>query len=177
MDGPAWPYAGHDLLGPAVRRRRRDSGRAGDVFANRRIGRMDGYTTVENGQPIQLSHTSFDGEVTVSAPSTWRMWWPEAAHVADVGVWFGGLCVASDSSVDGERVEFVDPVACDAVRSERRVSAALGAGRCSGNRAAGHRRSQLRDDSAGGRARRWPRRRVDRRRPCPWRRGLRRRND
>jgi hypothetical protein len=75
---------------------------------------LDGYTTVENGQPIQLSHTSSDGEVTVSAPSTWLPAWPGAAHVADVGVWWGGLWRTEDFFETGERVEFVDPVAYDA---------------------------------------------------------------
>ena len=75
--------------------------------------RLDLNSTTENGQPVVLSFTSSDGEVTVSAPSTWKMWWPEAAHVADVGVWFGGLWRSEDSFGSGERIEFVDPVAYD----------------------------------------------------------------
>ena len=99
-------------------------------------------------------------------------------HEQALDVWFGGLWRPEEFFGSGERIEFVDPVAYDAVvRSERRVPAALGAGRCSGDRAAARRRSQLRDDSAGRRAHRWRRGRVDRRRPCPRRRGLRDRND
>ena len=75
---------------------------------------LDGNTTVENGQPIVLSHTSSDGEVTVSAPSTWYVRWPEATQVADVGVWFGYLWRPEDIFGSRERVEFVDPVAYDA---------------------------------------------------------------
>ena len=114
VDGPAWPYAGMTFSvrlfadGGATVVEQEMFSQTGE------LSRMDGYTTVENGQPIQLSHTSFDGEVTVSAPSTWRMWWPEAAHVADVDVWWGGLLRAGDSFGSGERVEFVDPVAYDA---------------------------------------------------------------
>jgi hypothetical protein len=114
VDGPAWPYAGMTFSvrlfadGDATVVEQEMFSQTGE------LSRMDGYTTVENGQPIQLSHTSFDGEVTVSAPSTWQMWWPEAAHVADVGVWFGGLSRREESFGSGERVEFVDPVAYDA---------------------------------------------------------------
>ncbi|HET9248705.1 MAG TPA: hypothetical protein VFP13_02025 [Actinomycetota bacterium] len=77
--------------------------------------RLDANSTTENGQPIVLSYTSSDGEVTVSAPSTWSMWWPEAAHVADVGVWFGMMDqVAAPWYESGENIGFVDPVAYDA---------------------------------------------------------------
>ena len=123
---------------------------------------MDANATTENGQPVVLSYTSSDGEVTVSAPSTWETWLPgkgagKGGHEQALDVWFGGLWRPEESFGSGERIEFVDPVAYDAVvRSERRVPAALGAGRCSRDCAAARRRSQLRDDSAGGRAHRWP---------------------
>jgi hypothetical protein len=42
------------------------------------------------------------------------MWWPGAAHVADVGVWWGSLWRTEDSFGSGERIEFTDPVAYDA---------------------------------------------------------------
>ena len=38
---------------------------------------LDANSTTENGQPVVLSYTSSDGEVTVSAPSTWKGWWPD----------------------------------------------------------------------------------------------------
>jgi hypothetical protein len=75
----------------------------------------DAHSTTENGQPVVLSSTSSDGEVTVSAPCTWSMWWPDAAHVADVGVWFGMMDrVAAPWYASGESIGFVDPVAYDA---------------------------------------------------------------
>ncbi len=74
---------------------------------------LDATSTTENGRPVALSHSSADGEVTMSAPSTWGVWWPEAAHVADVGVWFGGLWRVDEFFGGGERIEFVDPVAYD----------------------------------------------------------------
>jgi hypothetical protein len=74
--------------------------------------RLDANSTTENGKPVALSYTSADGEVTVSAPGPWSMWWPGAAHVADVGVWFGLMKPDSDES--GIRIGFVDPVAYDA---------------------------------------------------------------
>jgi hypothetical protein len=74
---------------------------------------MDANTTTENGQPIVLSYTSSDGEVTVSAPSTWEVLLPEAAPVADGGVWNGNLWRAEDLFGSGERIGLVDPVAYD----------------------------------------------------------------
>ena len=74
--------------------------------------RLDANSTTENGQPVAVSYTSADGEVTVSAPSPWNMWWPEANHVADVGVWFGLMERGSHES--GTSIGFVDPVAYDA---------------------------------------------------------------
>jgi hypothetical protein len=74
---------------------------------------LDANATTENGQPIVLSYTSSDGEVTVSAPSTWTSWWPEAAHLAELDVWFGMLWRESEPFEFGERIGFVDPVAYD----------------------------------------------------------------
>jgi hypothetical protein len=75
---------------------------------------LDANTTTENGQPVVLSYTSSDGEVTVSAPSTWEMLWPgEAAHEYAPDVWFGRLYRSSDNPLGGESVGFVDPVAYD----------------------------------------------------------------
>jgi len=114
VDGPRWPYGGGTL-----RVRLFADGDATVVeqdvrwFPDGTLS-LAANTTTENGQPVVLPHTSSDGEVTVSAPSTWAMWWPEAAHVADVGVWFGGLWRSGDLFGSGERVEFVDPVAYDA---------------------------------------------------------------
>jgi hypothetical protein len=114
LDGPGWPDARMTFSvrlfadgGATVVEQEMRGSQTGELW-------LDGYTTVENGQPIQLSHTSFDGEVTVSAPSTWMMWWPGAAHVADVGVWWGSLWRTEDSFGSGERIEFTDPVAYDA---------------------------------------------------------------
>ena len=80
---------------------------------------MDAYTTTENGQPVVLSHTSSDGEVTVSAPSTWETWLPgkgagEDGHEQALDVWFGALWRPEDLFGSGDRIEFVDPVAYDA---------------------------------------------------------------
>jgi hypothetical protein len=72
---------------------------------------LDANSTTENRQPVAVSYTSADGEVTVSAPSPWNMWWPEADHVADVGVWFG--LMERDSFESDTSIGFVDPVAYD----------------------------------------------------------------
>lgn len=62
--------------------------------------------TTTGPQPVSFSHTSPDGEVTLSAPSTWgTMLWPGVA--ADV--WFG-LLSHFDSR---ESIGLVDPVAYD----------------------------------------------------------------
>jgi hypothetical protein len=71
---------------------------------------MDANATIENGQPIMLSHTSADGEVTVSAPSTWDPWLP-GTFEDDVDVWLGRL--GRRVTVSKDRIEFVDPVAYD----------------------------------------------------------------
>ena len=79
---------------------------------------IDANSTTENGQPVVLSHTSSDGEVTVSAPNTWRTWLPgkgagKGGHEQALDVWFGGLWRSEESFGSGERIEFVDPVAYD----------------------------------------------------------------
>jgi hypothetical protein len=68
-----------------------------------------------NGQPIVLSHASSDGELTVSAPSTWAAWLPgKGTSGLAPGVWFGGLFHPEDLFGNGEHIDFVDPVAYDA---------------------------------------------------------------
>lgn len=71
-------------------------------------------STTENGQPVVLPYTSSDGEVTVSAPGPWTMWWPEESHLLDVGVWFGEMqSRAEPDDESGKGIGFVDPVAYD----------------------------------------------------------------
>jgi hypothetical protein len=115
VDGPRWPYGGVTFSarlfadgGATVVEQEIswDRLRSGGLW-------LDANATTENDQPVVVSYTSSDGEVTVSAPSTWETWWPDAAHVADVGVWFGGLWRPEDFFGSGERIEFVDPVAYD----------------------------------------------------------------
>jgi hypothetical protein len=110
VDGPWWPYGGGTF-----RVRLFADGDATVIEQEIRWDQSGGLwldvnTTTENGQPTVLSYTSSDGEVTVSAPSTWNVWWPEAAHVADVGVWFGLM----DRGESETSIGFVDPVAYDA---------------------------------------------------------------
>jgi hypothetical protein len=74
---------------------------------------LDATTTTENGQPVTVSYTSEDGEVTVSAPSTWQTFWPGVGPQADV--WFGFLWQGPEHySESGENLGLVDPVAYDA---------------------------------------------------------------
>ncbi len=70
---------------------------------------LDVTTTTENGQPVVLSYTSSDGEVSLSAPSTWDTWLPGVGPQANV--WFGLLSVDHESH---EVIGLVDPVAYDA---------------------------------------------------------------
>jgi hypothetical protein len=79
---------------------------------------MDDDATTENGQAVVLSSTSEDGEVTVSAPSTWSTWLPgkgagKGGHEQALDVWFGGLWHPEEFFGSGERIELVDPVAYD----------------------------------------------------------------
>jgi hypothetical protein len=80
---------------------------------------LDANATTENGRPVVLSYTSSDGEVTVSAPSTWETWLPgkgagKGGHEQALDVWFGGLWHPEDFFGNGERIELVDPAAYDA---------------------------------------------------------------
>ena len=77
---------------------------------------LDYNTTTENGQPVVLPYTSSDGEVTVSAPSTWQAWLPgkRVGEGEALDVWFGGLWHHENNFGNGERIELVDPVAYDA---------------------------------------------------------------
>jgi hypothetical protein len=80
---------------------------------------LDPNTTTENGQPIDLTYTSDDGAVTVSAPSSWQAWMPgkgagAGGHEQALDVWFGSLWHPEDFFGSGERIELVDPVAYDA---------------------------------------------------------------
>ena len=84
---------------------------------------MDANASTENGQPFSMSYTSSDGEVTVSAPSTWEAWLPgtlgvpvaegQVLHEQALDVWSGSLWRSEESFGSGERIEFVDPVAYD----------------------------------------------------------------
>ncbi len=86
--------------------------------------RMYDDATIENGQPLVLSYTSSDGEVTVAAPSTWEAWLPgtfgapvaegQVLHEQALDVWSGSLRHPEDGLGSGERIELVDPVAYDA---------------------------------------------------------------
>jgi hypothetical protein len=75
-------------------------------------------STTENGQPVVLSYTSSDGEVTVSAPSTWWTLWPgEVAAEAAPDVWFAEMGRHAEPYPDPDSREYiglVDPVAYDA---------------------------------------------------------------
>jgi hypothetical protein len=72
-------------------------------------------TTTENGHPIVLSFASGDGEVTASAPSTWRTYWPgSTAGGLASDVWFGLLWEGPGIVNSEEHVGLVDPVAYDA---------------------------------------------------------------
>ena len=98
-------------------------------------------TTVPTPPPTP--RTSPDGEITVSTPETWEELWygPRPDGIAD-DVWFGMLWPGPRYYyVDGEEgIGLVDPVAYDAWCAEkRRLPAALGAGRCSHDRAGAHR--------------------------------------
>jgi hypothetical protein len=110
VDGPRWPDASMTFL---VRLFADDATVVQHKISSYQGGLwLDANSTTENGQPVAVSYTSADGEVNVSAPSPWNMWWPEADHVADVGVWFGLMERVSHES--GTSIGFVDPVAYDA---------------------------------------------------------------
>jgi hypothetical protein len=120
VDGPHWPY-GRMMFsvrlfadGDATVVEQQiswDRNQSGGLW-------MDANATTENGQPFTMSYTSFDGELTVSAPSTWETYWPDPPDPATdpPPVWFGMLWPGSKQYYsDGEEgIEFVDPVAYDA---------------------------------------------------------------
>jgi hypothetical protein len=67
---------------------------------------LDAHSTTENGQPVVLSYTSSDGEVSVSAPSTWDTWMPgkgggTGGHEQAPDVWLGGYGFTRTSSAAG----------------------------------------------------------------------------
>jgi hypothetical protein len=119
VDGPRWPYGD----GGTFRVRLFADGDATVIEQEIHWGNvgllLDALGTTENGQPVTLSHTSSDGEVTVSAPSTWETWLPgkgagKGGHEEALDVWFGALWRFEDLFGSGERIGFVDPVAYDA---------------------------------------------------------------
>jgi hypothetical protein len=69
-----------------------------------------------NGQLVVVSYTSPDGEVTVSAPSTWAYLWHggEVAAEAAPDVWFGLVSPDYSNPESHEVIGLVDPVAYDA---------------------------------------------------------------
>ena len=113
VDGPLWPYG-----------RMTFSARLfadGDAtVVEQKIGWepgeglwLDANSTTENGQPVVVSYTSSDGEVSASAPSTWGLYWRGVGSQANV--WFGILWRDSEPYYEsGESIGFVDPVAYDA---------------------------------------------------------------
>jgi hypothetical protein len=121
VDGPNWPNGSMTFSvrlfadGDATVVEQQiiwDRNQSGGLF-------MDANETTENGQPLTISYTSSDGEVTVSAPTTWRTWLPgkgagEGGHEQALEVWFGALWRTEDFFGSGERIELVDPVAYDA---------------------------------------------------------------
>lgn len=112
VEGPGWPYGEMTFLARLFA-----DGDATIVEQEIRTDQsvrlwLDANATTENGQPVAVSYTSADGEVTVSAPSPWNMWWPEESHQRAVGVWFGLMEWGSHESETS--IGFVDPVAYDA---------------------------------------------------------------
>lgn len=115
LDGPQWPYGNVTFSaqlfanGDATVVEQEISSSQGEWLS------MDYGTTTENGQPVDLSHTSSDGEVTVSAPSTWDVYWPADPNELEPDVWFGMLFApVPDRDGDGYTIGLVDPVAYDA---------------------------------------------------------------
>jgi len=111
VDGPRWPYGGGTL-----RVRLFADGDATVVEQEIRWDAsgglwLDADATTENGQPVTVSYASADGEVTVSAPAPWTMWWPEESHLLSLDVWFGLMEWGSHESRTS--IGFVDPVAYD----------------------------------------------------------------
>ncbi|HVR33051.1 MAG TPA: hypothetical protein VMS74_10140, partial [Acidimicrobiia bacterium] len=111
VDGPGWPYGDMTF---SVRLFAEDATVVEqEIRSDQRVQLwLFANATTENGQPVAVSYTSADGEVTVSAPSPWDMWWPEESHQRAVGVWFGLMGRGSHESEAS--IGFVDPVAYDA---------------------------------------------------------------
>jgi hypothetical protein len=119
VEGPEWPYGLMKFSarlfadgGATVVEEEIGLRQSGDLWLNVNA-------TTENGQPVAVSYTSPDGEVSVSAPSTWSMWLPgkgagEGGHEQALDVWFGGLWRPEEFFGSGERIGLVDPVAYDA---------------------------------------------------------------
>jgi hypothetical protein len=77
------------------------------------------HPTTENDEPVAVTFTSADGELTVSATDRWDVWLPgkgagEGGHEQALDVWFGAMWHREEFFGSGERIEFVDPVAYDA---------------------------------------------------------------
>jgi hypothetical protein len=111
VDRPRWPYgditfSARLFADDATVVEQEISWRQGDLW-------LDVTSTTENGQPVTVSYTSDDGEVTVSAPAPWTMWWPEESHLLATDVWFGSM-EREFGEDQTSRVGFVDPVAYDA---------------------------------------------------------------
>jgi hypothetical protein len=119
VEGPRWPNADLTFAARLF---------AGDATVVEQAIRSDeslqlslhANATTENGQPVTLTYTSSDGEVTVSAPSTWTAWLPgkgagKGGHEQALDVWFGILQQVDEPYFEGGlRIGFVDPVAYDA---------------------------------------------------------------
>jgi hypothetical protein len=89
---------------------------------------LNANSTTENGQPVVLSYTSRDGEVTASTPSNWRTYWPgKDADGFASDVWFGLLWRDSLNLDSSENIGLVDPVAYDAWCAENGGSPLLSA--------------------------------------------------
>jgi hypothetical protein len=117
VDGPRWPFG--DMTFSARLFADDDATVVVEQEISWRWGdglRLYANATTENGQPVAVSYTSADGEVTVSAPSPWNMWWPGGAapaHEFADDVWFG-LMEREFGEDQTSRIGFVDPVAYDA---------------------------------------------------------------
>jgi hypothetical protein len=119
IDGPRWPTA---YMTFAVRLFANDATVVQqDVLwdpTNDVLG-MYANTTYEDGQPVSLPYTSAEGDVTVSAPGPWSMWWAPSGYPRDllgqdIAVITGLMTKDSPSYwVSKEYIGFVDPVAYD----------------------------------------------------------------
>jgi hypothetical protein len=116
VDGPRWPFGGGTLRvrlfadGDATVVEQEIHWFPSGVFL------LVANTTTENGEPVAVSYTSADGEVSVSAPGPWNAWLPgnpgAGGHGRAVDVWFGMMERGSFESRTS--IGFVDPVAYDA---------------------------------------------------------------